>query len=294
MAIKKPVPPAKPQPKASTSKGVATVDGGGNVPAYIKKGLARGTESVQTKDLIIPRLDLMQDISPQVQDGEIEAGHWRNSVTEEDWGDEMIFVPIVIDTRYILWRPRHEGGGILARADDGIHWSPANGEWKVKPHKKLNKEVVWRTAPTVEQSGLHLWGSTDPDDGDSPPAANKMVVVFGFSPQRPQSPLVVSHQRGSFKVGNKFMSRVKFSGQDAFATQYRLRAERIPNSENQQFWVPKWVASGFVDERTYIACEKLYKNLQSREFQIHKEEELQDQGDVGSGDDGEERNYKDM
>ena len=61
---------------------------------------------------------------------------------------------ILVDQRYILWRPRWEGGGILARADDGVHWSPANASFTVKPVKGVNKTAIWNTKRTVEESGL--------------------------------------------------------------------------------------------------------------------------------------------
>ena len=66
---------------------------GEQVPAYIKQGEARGNENVGTDDLVIPRLILLQKISPELDKNEAsyiegaEAGQFANSLTREVYGD---------------------------------------------------------------------------------------------------------------------------------------------------------------------------------------------------------------
>ena len=142
------------------------------MPGFMAGEVGLGTEKLGAGDAEVPRIKLMQALSPELVEYDIRAGNFWHTLAEENMGSEVRISPIFIDVRFILWRPRKSGGGILARADDGQHWSPPNGEFAVKLDS--GKEVTWKTAPTVDQSRLAEWGSMDPSDTNSPPAATRM------------------------------------------------------------------------------------------------------------------------
>lgn len=268
--------------KAKESKEVTTVKTGGAlaVPDYIKRGDTRGTEGISREDITIPRIELLSSVSPQVTDGDFKAGEFYHNVMEISLGDEIEIVPIMATIRYMLWKPRHDGGGILARADDGVHWKPPHGTFEVQPYKDVKKKVTWELAPTVKESGLDQWGSTDPDDPDSQPAANKMYTILAWLPQYPQySPCVITLQRGSAKVGEKFFARLKFSEVAPFGQVFTMKSKLVANKDNEKYPTYVFVASGFPEEDLYRHCESLYDRYSSSGYEIAKEEELIDDPD---------------
>lgn len=78
-----------------------------------------GFEGTKSSDLAIPFLNVMQSNSPSVADGVHKNGDIVNSVTGEVWaGDKGVaFQPVYHEEKYVKWRPRDSGGGILGVYD---------------------------------------------------------------------------------------------------------------------------------------------------------------------------------
>ena len=105
------------------------------VPAEIEKKLpavsdinleedsGSGSESIGNKDTIIPFLNILQKLSPQLDkrkpsdyiDG-AEEGFFFNTATKEFWDGEkgVYYVPFLFMRRYTEWTPRAKGGGLIA------------------------------------------------------------------------------------------------------------------------------------------------------------------------------------
>lgn len=254
------------------------------VPDFMKQYAGQGTEHLDQQDVEIPRLQLLQSLSPQVQDGDHKAGHFYHTIAEEALGNELKIVPLFVTKRYLLWRPRHEGGGILARADDGKHWSPPNAEFKVKPYKDNSKQVTWKTKPTVQESGLANWGSTDVDDPNSQPAATAMLCVVAYLPDHPElSPCLITLQRGAITAAKKFMGKIKISGAPSFG-QYFLMSGFKDNKGSGDFYNYSFERQGLVeDEEEFNYYKSLYDGFAATGIKIRDEEALQDEEQSGGG-----------
>ena len=81
-----------------------------------------GFENTTTDDLSIPFLAVLQPMSPEVQPGEdrvpgAEAGMLFNTVTRElfDAKSGVCFQPACTQHCLMEWRPRNQGGGLVAR-----------------------------------------------------------------------------------------------------------------------------------------------------------------------------------
>jgi hypothetical protein len=177
------------------------------LPARLKDHAGPGGLGVG--DLEVPRLKLLQASSPELAEfNNARQGEFWHSLIDERIGSTVRICPIYINWRFILWRPREAGGGILARADDGKHWMPADSEFTVK--LKSGHEVTWRTARTVAASGLNKRGSYDPGDPDSPPAVTRMYsIVCSFPDRQDWPPAVVILQRTAIKVATKLIGQLK-------------------------------------------------------------------------------------
>ena len=124
-----------------------------NLPDFMRGQAGMGTERIRPEDVEIPRIKLLQALNPEVQEGGQKQGTFFHTVAEQNLGSELKLTIVYVDQSFILWRPRKSGGGILARAMDGVHWSPADAEFDVQLDDGKTK-VKWRTAPTVAKSGL--------------------------------------------------------------------------------------------------------------------------------------------
>ena len=139
-----------------TTSGLVMFDDKGSMPAYAPEDVGMGLENAEAEDMETPRLKLIQALSPELETfNKLSAGDFLHTASDLIISEPVLVTPIYFDRRYILWNPRESGGGILARADDGVHWQPANTTFDVKLDKKNGgNKVAWKTADTVKRSGL--------------------------------------------------------------------------------------------------------------------------------------------
>lgn len=130
-------------PAKATKHEVATI---GDYGDYSKKGFEGTTQD----DYAIPYLNVLQGLSPEVQDGtdgSIEGakpGMLMNSVSKRLWpGKEgVLFVPVCRQRLVVEWRPRDAGGGLVARheiSSEFVRSTPRGekGEWVTEEGNEL-------------------------------------------------------------------------------------------------------------------------------------------------------------
>lgn len=247
------------------------------LPDFMAEHAGLGTETLGAADVEIPRVKLMQALSPELEEFNVlKQGDFFHTLAEENLGKTVRVCPIYIDNRFILWRPREAGGGILARADDGVHWSPPNGEWTVK--LKGGAEVKWRTAATVAQSGLDQWGSYNPSDPNSPPAATRMyniVVTFPDNPDVP--PAVLTLQRSAIRVARRFIGKLKITRAPSFGLIFEMSSVKDKNANGETFHNYAFKGDGFVtDKKVFDGNFELYKYFKTQGIQVKDLESAQD------------------
>lgn len=78
-----------------------------------------GFEGIKSSDLSIPFLNVMQSNSPLVEQGVAKSGDIVNSVTGQIWDGAtgVPFQPCYIEHKFVKWKPRDQGGGILGVFD---------------------------------------------------------------------------------------------------------------------------------------------------------------------------------
>lgn len=263
------------------------------LPDFMKGDAGLGTENIGREDMEIPRIKLIQALSPEIEQfNDLRPGDFFHTASEFIFPAAEGFraVPIYMDRRYILWNPRDSGGGILARADDGVHWSPANHKFTVKLDKKDGGHtVVWATADTVKKSLLAEWGSMNPNDPNSQPAATLMYnFVLGFPDHPDLMPAVLTFQRSSIRVGRKFNVKLKTVRAPMFGTVWRFRSVDDANKSGQKFSNLSVSGDGFLtDERLYNEYKSMYEGFKEAGLQVRDLETLQDedQGENENDDD---------
>jgi len=254
------------------------------LPDFMKDDIGKGTEAISASSVETPRIKLIQKISPELDvHNDLRAGEFWHTILEQSLGTEVRICPIYVDERFILWRPQEDGGGILARADDGIHWHPAPAEFAVK--LKDGTAVKWRTERTVAASRLDQWGSQNPANPDSPPAATRMfnmVVTFPDDPEMP--PAVVTLQRSAVTVGKKFMGKLKITRAPSFGLIFKMGSTSETNKAGQGYLNYNFVGDGKVtDEAFYRANREYYELFKAQGVQIKDMESLQGEDTEAAG-----------
>lgn len=140
-----------------------------------------GFEGQTNEDATIPYLLILQALSPQISKPAqkipgAELGMLMNSVSKElyDGTKGVIIQPCATSHRYLEWKPRKEGGGLVAQygIDDAV-------VLKCKETQEFGKYTVGKN-PLIETFNiaglLHNSENLDEVDTDSP-----QPIVLGFT-----------------------------------------------------------------------------------------------------------------
>lgn len=268
---KKPAPAASKtssKPTASTSKStavaqrqstaVATQD---DAPDYIKRGAGRGSENVSTQDVVIPRIELVQAISPCVDKNDpayiegAEAGGFINSVSREYYGERITVVPVFFMKQYLVWKDRERGGGFR-----GAHNTMEEARARILEE------------PEREQ-----------DDFEVQDTAQQLVLIVREDGSSEEA--MISMARTKLKVSKQWNSLIRMNGGDRFSRQYDLFGVADEN-EQGKFYNIGIVNNGYPSKDIYKKAEALYESVASGARNV-----VVDQGDgpdegAGRGDKG--------
>jgi hypothetical protein len=96
------------------------------VPSAFMEDANSGLENITSDDLTIPRLKILQALSPEVnkRDGKYvegaDAGDAINTVTSKLYNDEnpLVVLPVSYKRLFLEWQPRDSGGGLVTSHDD--------------------------------------------------------------------------------------------------------------------------------------------------------------------------------
>ena len=175
------------------------------LPSYLQgfKGPV-GDDNFDSSDIVIPRIKLLQGLSGEVETFDhAKAGRFWHTGLDMDLGESIKFVIADRRKKYLLSAPLADGQGILARADDAVKWD-RTGSWNVKL-KGVKQPVTWEiTDVDVLKSGLTKWGTQNPDDEDSPPAATLFYDYLVFLPDHMDlGPAVITLARSAIRKAKK-------------------------------------------------------------------------------------------
>lgn len=277
--------------KPSTSD-LVSEDMNAPLPAFMRGDVEGGKQDIGRDDLEVPRLKLIQGLSPELDEfNSLRPGNFFHTATEHIFTGPFRAVPIYYEKRYMLWNPREAGGGILARADDGVHWNLPNATFDVKLDKKDGgKAVKWRTSQTVQESGLANWGTLNPDDPNSPPAATLMYNYLLAFPDDPElMHAVVTFQRKSITVGRRFNTKLKTIRAPIFGLVFEFSSVKATNNSGQEFYMPAIKGAGRVaSEGLYGEYKALNDSFTKAGLNIRDLESAQDEGGTEADDETEE------
>jgi hypothetical protein len=211
----------------------------------------KGTENFGQEDVNIPRLKLLQDLSPEVKDGIGEPGDLLHSITKTiiaKKGERLKFIPVAGDKQFILWRDRNDGGGIFARANrvvtpDGVRymWDKQNQTFE---HKitQAKVPVKWTTKRFIEEDGLSEFGTSMPGNAESGPAATLHYNYVIMLPELGYQMVAISLSRTAAKRARDLIAILKMGHAPQWARILEL-ATVLERKDNNSWY--NWAFSPF-------------------------------------------------
>ena len=220
----------------SDNQELVNVQGG----ALTQPNAPLGFESEEPDDLIIPRVKVINALSPERKEKVAEEGDIINSLTRDKLNGK-VFVPVFKFNNNIKWRERTEGGGIECIARDGKMGECSDGSTRMCAACKKNE------FDNTKQGK------------DSVPTCTKYINFFGFIAGE-RIPLILSFAKTNYNEGKKMYSLAKVSMQDMFNFGYLLQSALKAKNGNEWYNIAVAAAGASSDTDRELAKE-LYKTF---------------------------------
>ena len=202
-----------------------------NLPAERMQS-RQGLGKIDAEDRMIPRLKLMQPLSPEVGEGLAKSGEFLNSIAKKSYGKEIEFIPIVWWKSRIYWAQRSEGGEILCQSRDALHGSAYGLCADCDYCKWHDKEAPVCTA-----------------------IINILMLVNGAEL------IACSFMKTSYTTGKQLINLFNYKNVDIFNFLYTLYTEQEENAKGK-FWVVKYKdLNTAIPDVVYSKCKDLYANF---------------------------------
>jgi hypothetical protein len=223
-------------PAAAKDFGIVQSD---QVPDYVKQS-ARGSEQVGTEDLVIPRLEIVQALSPAVKPGDpgfiegAKIGMLNNSVTRQIYGTEVFVVPVSYTKMWLVWKDRKQGGGFY-----GSYHSPEEAKDAATTRAKEDK---------IDPSVLQII--------DTP---QHLCLLMNKHSGKIEE-IMIPMPRTKAKISRQWNSMIKLAGVDRFGRVYKVGTQNAKNAKGD-FYNFTVAASGFPTKHLYDMAEQFYKQI---------------------------------
>jgi hypothetical protein len=241
------------------------------IPDHLRGYTKAKIGNIDTTDLVIPRVKLLQALSPELTEfPAAKVGTFWHSIASQNMGQELLAIPIVIKKTYVLWAPRKDDRGILARASDGVNWDMPDLEFTVK-RDGSPQPVTYHLGKTVAESGLDQFGSSVPGDSQSVPAASLTYNMLWYFPEFPElSPSVIINTRSSIKPMQQLLSKIDAKPVAHFVQMYTIGIVQQRGAEGPYFNFT-YTSAGFADKETVQVTELLYERFSEAKWAANEE-----------------------
>lgn len=227
-----------------------------SVPDFLRPeigGSQHGMEDVEQGDLLLPRLGLCQDLSPQKRKSDpsyiegLQPGMLFNTVTQEIYGDELELILLFFFKNRIKFFPINEGGGIDCISTNGVDGG------RISPQG-------------CASCRFSQWGNgaVDDDHGNDAPECtlyhNYMSGVEG-------SPLAVSYKSTGLKASKQLLASIRITQLPMYAKKYKVTVVEMKDGQN--VWFEKRIIPlGFLTQEEFLQHESLFNALKAIDFKV--------------------------
>lgn len=207
------------------------------LPAHLKNSGGLGNENVSQDDMAMPRLNILQQLSPQLDDGKAEylesakAGLFHNSVTNELY-ESVYVINLYYMKNYAIFKNRKFGKGFY-------------GTYNTREDAMAY----------IQEQGLDI------NQLDITETGNHYCLLLDEE-GNPKSPVIISLSSTKLKVSNKWNSDIRLQGQDRFAGVWELSTVRQSNDQGSWYNL-KVTSAGWAPEELYNEAKETYMSVTS-------------------------------
>jgi len=174
-----------------------------------------GFEDEDASDMIIPRIKIVQTLSPERKDKVADEGDIINSLTKEKLNGK-VFIPVFKFNNNIDWKDRAEGGGMQCIARDGKVGERTDGT-----------KVMCAACKRCEFDNTK-------QGRDAAPKCTKYINFFGFFAGE-RMPIILSFAKTSYNEGKKLYSLAKVTMQNMWNYGYALNEKLMSKNGNEWY-----------------------------------------------------------
>jgi hypothetical protein len=214
-----------------------------------------GFEDEVEGDMIIPRIKVINALSPECKDRLAAEGDILNSLTKTKL-NEKVFVPVFKFNSNIFWKPRNEGGGILCQARDGKSATQTDG-------KNLQCHICRKNEFDNTKTGR-----------ESFPTCTKYINFFGFIVGEP-IPIILSFSKTNYNEGKKMYSLAKVTMQNMWNHGYTLSSKKLAKNGNEWYNMVISAAGQTAPDEQKFGM-NLYKQFRNAAINVDMDTEVND------------------
>lgn len=241
--------------KEVAKKEVANIDSAGGAlvlndrPDWLDPNSYRGSEDVTSKDIILPRIDVLQALSPQIKKSDAqyiegaEQGMIFNTVSGELYGDQLVFIPVMFKREFIVWQDRKAGGGFRG---------------------------AFQTAEEAEHERQML----ENPDGHEVVETHVHFVLLVHDDGRLEE-AVLSLSKSKRKVSRKLNSLVQMVPGDRFSRVYKLTAIEVDGPKGE-YWSFDVTSLGYAAKPAWERGQQTYEAITRGERGIDRNSTIDD------------------
>lgn len=219
--------------------------------ANLDTNVPLGFEDEEAGDLIIPRVKVIQTLSPERKDKIADEGDIINSLTKEKLNGKK-FIPVFKFNNNVLWKDRSEGGGIQCISRDGR-----------VGHTSSDETLMCAQCRRCEFDNTK-------QGKEALPTCTKYINFFGFF-EGERAPIILSFSKTCYNEGKKLYSLAKVTMQNMWNYGYTL-SEKLMAKGNNEWYVPVMTAAGATsaeDREFALNLFKMYRNdMQNMNFDM--------------------------
>lgn len=245
--------------------------GGEVVPDFLQEYSGpSGLEGLSREDFKLPVLKVLQGTSPEVKEfDEADMGLFWATSLRQVLGTELFVTVASVKRRITLFAPREmKLKRMLARSQDCVNWDKPNAEFEIRHKHAPNKPVIWRTKGNVMQSGLTNWGTSDPSNPESKPAAQESyeyLLVLNDYPEL--SPIVFRLYSSGLDTARELNTMLRSLSVPAYGAKVRLRIIE-KNANDDIYHGISFALAGYTDRAIFAKAVEIaeqYKDFVAEE-----------------------------
>lgn len=234
------------QDKQRTEELVAQANGDMMPPAEVF-----GFEETKAEDIVIPRIKVIQGLSPEVEEKTANIGDIVNSLTKEILNGKK-FIPIKQTYSNICWNPdRKAEQRIICRSADGKIGQGPDG------------------ARACATCGKNKFDNTKVGK-DAQPQCTSYLNYVGFM-EDVLAPIVLSFARTNYNEGRKMLSLAKSTMQSIWNYDYQLDSKKVSKNGNSWYNMAVSLCNQTTPEERAFAYE-LFKSLKTMSYDVDYED----------------------